>query len=202
MNTRNIAAALLLAVTSTASAQTKGVEAPAKQVGNNIIAISPVQISENGVAGIGISYEHMLDKGGIVSGYLPVMMVMNTNSEQRLGTGVHKNDPMYYIMPGVKIYPTGSHGLFRYAIGPSLVYATGERTDWNYTSSSSSSSIKTSEHSLFGIELNQSVNICPTPHLYLASEFGFGFTYLNRLDGINQTTGALVQFAFKVGYRF
>src|SRR4051812_37012238 len=77
----------------------------------NILALAPIQFSENGVAGVGISYEHGLDKNSIVSFYVPVMAVLNTNNNNNYndyyGNRTTNTDPMFYVMPGIKIYPTG-----------------------------------------------------------------------------------------------
>jgi hypothetical protein len=110
---------------------------------------------------------------------------------------------MFYLMPGIKIYPTGGFGKVKYAIGPSLVVADGTKTGEIYDPYYGGTNQFISEdHFMLGMMVNQSVNINPTPRLYLGSEFGFGFTYINSLAGINQTTAGLVQFSFKVGYRF
>lgn len=202
------------------SAQTNDAEqvvagdAPKKaKYADNILAIAPIQLSENGVAGFGISYERSLDKAGIISFYLPISAVMNTNSEQRLGSDAHYNDPMMYIMPGVKLYPTGNKGIAKYAVGPSLVFATGQRTDVDNSILAYNTypypyyypynnMYVTRTHTMLGMMVNQSLNINPSPHLYVGTELGLGFTYLNNLDGVNQGTTGMVQFSFKMGYRF
>ena len=209
MSNKIIAATIcFLLLLARASAQTANDVKPAAQkLANNVLSIAPIQLSENGVAGLGLSFEHVLDKGGIISFYLPVSMVMNTNSEARLGSGVHYNDPMYYLMPGVKLYPTSNQGLFKYAVGPSIVMATGKRTEaYFYTANPASSYAQTvyvsRTHSVLGMMVNQSLNISPSPHIYVGMEFGLGFTYVNRLDGVNQDVATLTQLSFKVGYRF
>jgi hypothetical protein len=55
---------------------------------------------------------------------------------------------------------------------------------------------------LLGAMINSSLNIVPTPQFYMGLDFGFGFSYLCRIDGINQGTKGLVQGGFKLGYRF
>ncbi|MCW3121183.1 MAG: hypothetical protein JWQ38_675 [Flavipsychrobacter sp.] len=213
MNFKVITIAMLSMSTAiSVSAQTIA-EEPKKEkakYAENVLAIAPIQLSENGVAGLGFSYERSLDKAGIIALYVPLSVVMNTNSEQRLGSNAHYNDPMVYVMPGLKIYPTGNQGLAKYAIGPSIVFATGQRTesiDYYYAYPYSSyapvyPTYITRQHNILGMMINQSLNINPTPHLYVGTEFGFGFSYLNKLDGITQQTTGLVQFSFKVGYRF
>ena len=122
---------------------------------------------------------------------------------------------MVYLMPGIKIYPTGNQGMAKYAIGPSLVLGAGQRTDYYYSMyyadpyymnnnliyAPADIKIKR-DRMILGMMVNQSINISPTPRLYLGSEFGFGFTYINNLDGKRDGTIPLVQFSFKVGYKF
>ena len=176
-------------------------EAPHKVYPRNILALSPIQFSENGVAGVGVSYERALDDRDIVSFYVPASVVMRTNNNtDQYGNTYNNADPMFYLMPGVKIYPTGGYGMAKYGIGPSLVLGAGQRTDNQYVYNGYD--VVTYNRYLFGMMVNQSLNINPTPHLYIGSEFGFGFTYINRENGYNTNTKGLVQFSFKVGYRF
>lgn len=168
----------------------------------NIIAFAPIQFTEAGIAGFSFSYERAIDKNSIVAFYVPVIAEFNTNNNYNnyYGTPGNTTDHMFYLAPGIKLYPTGGFGTAKYAIGPSLVIGSGTKTDWN--NYYSGYSIASQDHFLVGMIVNQSININPTPHLYLASELGLGFTYVNQLGGINQGTGGLVQFNFKIGYRF
>ncbi|MCD6011271.1 MAG: hypothetical protein K0Q79_1133 [Flavipsychrobacter sp.] len=173
--------------------------------GRNLIALAPLQFTDNGL-GFSLSYNRALDKDAIISFYLPVIATFKLNSGSYLNTATNTyvnghQDMMFYVMPGVLLYPGGSLGKVRYGIGPSLVYASGERSSvltdvWGYTYE------KISSHTMLGIVLNNSLNINPSEHIYLGLEFGFGFTYLNRIDGINNDTRGLVQGGFKLGYRF
>ncbi len=172
--------------------------------GINVLSFAPVQFTEAGVAGFSIGYERVLDKNGIISVNIPATAVFNFKSTtDYYGTTYNSNDYMYYLTPGVKIYPTGAYGIYKYAVGPSLVVGNGMKTqDTYYTYGTGPIAPVSQSHFLFGMMINQSVNINPTPHLYLGSEFGFGFTYINQLAGVNQGTSGLVQFSFKIGYRF
>jgi hypothetical protein len=109
-------------------------------------------------------------------------------------------DMMLYAMPGIKIYPTGSFGTVRYAVGPSLVIASGEKS--YVPNSLYNPAYHTDTHFMLGMVVNNSLNINPNPHVYLGLELGMGFTYLNRVAGLNQDTNFLIQGAFKVGFRF
>ena len=113
---------------------------------------------------------------------------------------------MYYIMPGLKFYPTTGYGTVRYAIGPSAVIGSGTKTysyttydpiNGGYTNYSSDQT-----HFVFGLIVNNSLNINPTPHLYIGGELGLGFTYIDRIGGVGQGVNVLAQGNFKIGYRF
>lgn len=172
----------------------------------NIIAVHPLQFTENGVAGVGVSYEHAFDPAGIVALYIPVVLDFNTSTSN---PGYYGNngsatyDPMFYVMPGIKIYPTGSFGVAKYAIGPNLVVADGRKTSGFYDPYYGGPWYNSDlDHFVLGMMINQSLNINPTPRLYLGTELGMGFSYLNEIGGNNQPTEFLVQFNFKIGYRF
>lgn len=180
-------------------------------MGNNIFAIAPIQVSEKGI-GVGLSYERMLDKKGVVSFYMPVAFTF-------AGNGRYDDDYYYssmnedlnnlYIMPGIKIYPTGSHGIVKYSIGPSLLFGVGEdyRDDlYPYYGGPYSSyyypyGYKANSFT-FGVMLTNTLNVNPTPHLYLGLELGLGVSYLRYVDNVRQNSEGLAQFGFRVGYRF
>ena len=168
--------------------------------GSKVLAIAPIQFTENGLIGISASYEKAIDKNDIVSFYVPAIIEFNDQNSGASGAPTNP-DPMFYLMPGIKLYPTGGYGLAKYAVGPSFVVADGQKTTssvdnfGNFTYSVQS-------HFLIGMMINQSININPTPHLYIGSELGMGFTYIDRVGGLNQTSAFLVQFSFKIGYRY
>ncbi len=178
---------------------------PKPKYGRNLVALAPLQFTDNGL-GMSLSYNRALDKDAIISFYLPVIATFKLNSGSYLNSATNTyvnghQDMMLYLMPGVLLYPGGSLGKVRYGIGPSIVYATGEKSSvlldpWGAAYE------KTVSHTMLGIVLNNSLNINPSEHIYLGLEFGFGFTYLNRIDGINNDTRGLVQGGFKLGYRF
>ncbi len=197
--------ALPLLISGIAKAQTD--EAPASPAHNgensNIIAIAPIQFTENGV-GLAFSYEKGIDKAGIVAYNLPLIATFNLNNN--VSNGDHQ-DAMFYFSPGIKFYPTSSHGNVKYAIGPSLVIGAGEKTkgtsiydpNFPYTTTTT---YTTQSKFIVGIMVSNSLNINPTEHFYLGLDFGFGFTYINRLAGNNDGLTGVVQSGFKIGYRF
>jgi len=172
----------------------------------NVISVSPMQFTENGL-GFGLSYERAIDKKGIIAFYLPAAMTFNLNNshyDYNTGTTVNGNkDAMLYAMPGVKVYPTGSFGTVRYAVGPSLVVGTGQKSGTNFSPISGSPAVyRTQSHFVLGIMVNNSLNINPSERIYLGLELGLGFTYMNQIGGLNQNTLFLAQGGFRIGYRF
>ena len=176
----------------------------------DVLAVAPLQFSENGL-GAGISYERAMDKDGYISFYLPVILTWNLNN----GTYVNSNnqtvngnaDMMFYAMPGIKLYPAGSYGVVKYAVGPSLVIGAGQKSSSSTTYDPNTgypvtSGETTQQHFILGMIINNSLNINPSPHIYLGLELGLGFTYLNTIGSLNQNTEFLAQGGFKIGYRF
>jgi hypothetical protein len=172
----------------------------------NILSLSPLQFTENGYAGVGLSYEHAIDNRSIAAFYLPVILEFNLANTENTGNYNKNSDPMFYVMPGIKIYPTGGFSSkAKYAVGPNLVIADGQKTVQNggYTYPPYNYSLMSvQDHFLIGMLVNQSVNINPTPWLYIGAEFGFGFTYIDRVGGVSQGVQELVNFNFRIGYRF
>ena len=173
-------------------------------MGKRILALSPMYFTENGV-GVAFSYEKGLDPGGIISFTLPVAATFNLNTSTETAAGKNE-DAMVYVMPGIKFYPTSNRGVIKYAVGPSLVLGGGQKTTggdkyfllYNYYSEPYVMHAKL----MMGVMVDNSLNISPTEHLYMGVNFGFGFTYINRLDGTNFGTTGIVQGGFKLGYRF
>ena len=174
--------------------------------GPNVLALSPMEFSENGL-GIALSYERAIDEKGVIAFYMPAVLTFNLNSnhyDYATGNTVNGNqDAMFYAMPGVKLYPTGSFGTVRYAVGPSLVIGDGQKSSTDYSYLSGNPAIyRTQSHFVLGIMVNNSLNINPSPRIYLGLELGMGFTYMNQIGGINQNTMFLAQGGFRIGYRF
>ena len=172
----------------------------------NLLSLAPFQFTENGL-GVGLSYERSLDSRGVIAFYLPVMVTfdLNNGTYYDYSTNAYKNSPtdmMFYAMPGIKVYPTGSHGFVKYAVGPSLVVADGQKSTAVFNGFTGTTSEQTQAHFMLGMIINNSVNFNPSEHVYLGLELGLGFTYLNRVGGLNQDTNGLVQGSFKIGYRF
>jgi len=179
----------------------------------DVIAIAPLQYTETGI-GTSLSYEHSLDHDGYLALYVPVIATFDLGHRNDYYNGYgnyHHNDMMMYAMPGIKFYPTGL-GKVKYAIGPSVVVAYGEKTmDYvvdpyyytTYPTYSSYAPYSTTEtRFVFGMMINNSLNINATPRLYVGLEMGLGFSYIDNIGGFNRGASFLTQGSFKMGYRF
>ncbi len=164
----------------------------------HIFAFSPFQFTENGV-GIAVNFEKALDKEGLFAFYFPIITTFNLSNNQNVGSNT---DPMFYIMPGIKYYPYGSFGKSQYAIGPSLVLAGGQKTTTIYDGYNSVLSRNVYTHTIFGIILNNSLNMNATDKIYVGLDFGFGFCYINSIGSDNKGMSGLVQGGFKMGFRY
>lgn len=181
---------------------------------NNVLAFSPLQLSHEGI-GIGISYERVLDKNGMCTFYLPLSYSYND-----LG-GMSAFDPlgvysdgrsaqsisMFYVCPGIKYYPSSCFGKVKYAIGASLVAATGTTNTSGYVTDPFSGYPSyqdkiSQDRFLLGFMITNSLNINPSPKLYLGAEMNLGSSYLNQVDGKTDDVRFLAQFAIKAGFRF
>src|SRR5687768_12781075 len=99
----------------------------ARNYGNNIISLSPMQLTDEG-AGLGIIYERVLDKEkNYISFYLPTAIAF-----RRFDNNGQDQHPTFYFMPGIKFYPTGGKGVVKYGLAANIVYATGKETYETY----------------------------------------------------------------------
>ncbi|MBA3829308.1 MAG: hypothetical protein H0X33_10260 [Taibaiella sp.] len=181
--------------------------------GKNIVSFSPLQLSSDYVTsgiGIGLSYERVLDKNGIISFYIPVSISFNNNNNN-YSNGYNPNNTTYntfYAFPGIKFYPTGSRGPIRYSLGTSFVFAQGTYGAGYYNSTTGTQTFENSTYSIFGFMINNTLNANPTPHIYLGLELGLGASYTNSLNNnynnnySTNATNPIVQFSFRIGYRF
>ncbi len=175
----------------------------------NLITFSPANISENGF-GIGLSYEHNFGKRGFVSLYVPMSLSFGETSDPYIpgaDNGSWNSYTNFSFMIGPKIYPSGSKGKVKYSIAPLLAITSGQRPAdrsnyLNYYYYSSYYPTGNVENFQFGGLLMHSLNMNPGKHLYIGMDLGWGFTFINRLDNIDQDTREMVQFAFRIGYRF
>lgn len=181
--------------------------------GNNVLAIAPMQVNNGGV-GIGISYERILDKNAIISLYIPIRTSLRSEYSYMYNTGNGGYEDIYttFFMPGVKVYPTGAKGVVRYAIGANAAFMFDKQATNVYITDLNGNIIGNrpvmNDRFTFGLMVNNSLNINPTPHLYLGCELALGFKYYERVSGGYSYSGVgvdgdpMAQFAFNIGYRF
>ncbi len=186
--------------------------------GRNSVSVSPIHMTNIGPVGLGLSYERVCDKNYIISVYLPVVYSLkngtsNYNYSYYSTTPNKDKSSMLWFFPGVKLYPTGSNGLVRYSVGPSLAFGMGSRnyTRDVYDPATGYYTATTFDDNIFvmGILINNTLNIYPTPKFRLGLELGLGLpyytneedTHLNYYDSPFRNV-PLVQFNFQVGYRF
>ena len=171
----------------------------------NIIAVAPLQFTENGF-GLAVSFERSLDKSGWVSFYLPAIYTFSNTTQENYSTGQTTSQftsPMFYLEPGIKIYTNAnSRGHVKFSLGPSLVLGIGNRTESTVDYNTGSNYNATQNRFLMGALLNFGWSIVTTEHLYMGFDFGLGMTYINQEGGVGQGTGFLTQGGVRVGYKF
>lgn len=174
--------------------------------GKNIVSFSPITIGDEGV-GVGIAYERALDAGRLLSLYLPfgISYASPDNSSAFSSNVLARSRTVYQFAPGLRIYPTGNRGKARYAVGPQLCWDAGEK--WTATPRETTTGTRyylLEHHSVqkLGIMVNNSLNLYPSPNVYMGFDVGMGASFSHRLSGKEAGVKHLYQCAFRVGYRF
>lgn len=75
--------------------------------GDNVISISPLQITHEGL-GLGLHYEHVLDKDGIIALTVPFVVSFNNDYNYHYYGMTKRRHTAFHFMPGIKFYPTGN----------------------------------------------------------------------------------------------
>ncbi len=161
----------------------------------NIIGFAPLVFTEHGY-GIGVNWEHSLDKAGWVTVNVPAILTWNFAD-----AGVQK-DALFYLMPGIKVYPNLNGSIkSKFSIGPSLVFATGTGSpSGSYTYSVDPTPHQS--HVMMGAMALVGTNLFPTEHTYLGADFGLGYSYLNQYSGHNDVTSVIMQLSLKCGFKY
>lgn len=189
--------------------------------GKNIISLAPLQMSNSSTMGIGVQYERILDKAGIISFYLPAIYASITKEYYNTSKGKNDNahGQMAWVYPGIKIYPTSNMRRVSYGVGPSLAIGAGNvpvinstmvstrvfdpNMGYYYVNATSTSASTVSKFQV-GIIINNSINIQPTKNIHIGTELGLGLPYnidaKGKDDDYNENP--IVQFNFNIGYRF
>jgi hypothetical protein len=179
-------------------------------MGRNILAIAPLQMSNESAAGVGLHYERTLDKNGIFSLYLPIALAFFDDQPSSYTSSValpeKKSRVFTYVYPGLKIYPAGQGHRLSYSVGPSFGLGFGSKYNLTRTMDTSGSVIQEyKDERIFkaGFIINNGLNIQPTKSFYLGLELGIGVFYSNNeSNDLYATQEPMVQFNFKMGYRF
>ena len=178
---------------------------PKVYTGSNIISAAIFNIGDEGL-GFGFAYERKLDKDAYFSLYLPVTFVFATPNEGGGGANAAQgsNKSVYQISPALKLYPTRNNGKVRYAVGPQLNYEGGEKFVERKVITQEEDYFITEKNTVqqLGLMVNNSLNAYPNQHIYLGADVGMGATFINRLSGIGDGARYLIQFNFRIGYRF
>jgi hypothetical protein len=181
---------------------------PKMVYGKNIISIAPLQMSNSSTLGIGLQYERVLDPNYIISFYSPLLYASITQQyyNSSKGTNDDAQGYMFWVYPGIKVYPVGSDRIVSYGIGPSFALGTGNVPIINRTTSQGTytESVSTVSKFQIGIIINNSINIQATKNIHIGTELGLGLPYnakaSDKDDDYNETP--IVQFNFNIGYRF
>ena len=163
-------------------------------VNSHILSFSPFQFTENGF-GFSASYESKLDKEGIFSFSVPLIVTINLTNPYAVKVN---SDPMVYLMPGIKVYTRKKFGKFVYAIGPNFVFAAGQSTS-GYTDNLQNTHITTYSHYILGVAASNSLNIFATKKVYLGFDMAIGYCIINNIGGTNEVFTGLINGCFKMG---
>lgn len=172
-------------------------------VGKNLINFSPVSVLDIG-PGFGISYERILDKKGIFGLVLPVSLIF-TDDYILFNNGDSGGGRMVYFAPGLKIYPFGQKKV-TYAVGPSLFYGKGEKSQYYYNDPNSFG-YKATDCERAGVIINNYVNFQITPQFQIGIHGGFGTRYYEQSTNdtgriFSDPLSITGQFTFNLGFRF
>lgn len=177
--------------------------------GANLINFSPFKALDSG-AGLGISYERIIDKQGYFGIILPLTLTLPDNYTSSFSYDSRSGNEVFYFSPGLKIYPAGQRRV-TYAVGPNLFTGFGHRWVYNNFYDPKTGSYTNTEGRAkifrFGLMVNNYINFQITPKFQLGLNAGLGSRYIenekylninNRMRGI-ELTG---EFMFNLGLRF
>jgi hypothetical protein len=171
-----------------------------------VLFVAPIQFTENG-PGTAVAYERAINtKKNIavnISG-IATFNIANTNKIYNYNTGYYNTgnpDAMYYLLPGIQFYPSGSGHRFNYSLGPSAVIAGGQKSSGYYNYNGLNLAELVQKHFMTGLLLQNYLHYNYTPHVCLSLEAAVGSTLLNKIGGNTAAQEFLVQGAAKIGFR-
>jgi hypothetical protein len=152
--------------------------------------------------GFGGSYERLILKNNMIGLYLPFAYSMDNGNNDNV------NSTMFWMYPGAKFYPTGNNGIVRYGVGLSAAIGVGKYSEpqWIFDPNTQTQTFvdRKANVTAFGPMITNSLNLQPSPHVYIGLELGLGIPYsvTESQDFYTPYEDVLVQFHFKIGYRF
>ena len=178
-------------------------------LGRNLLNISPFKALDSG-PGFALSYERIMDKNGHFGLILPLTITIPGTSVYLLDVADNNGAVMFYLSPGLKIYPFGQRKV-TYAVGPSFFFGRGE--DWDDGSSYDPvtgmyvSGRHTRTMTRAGLLVNNYVNFQITPRFQIGLNAGLGSRFVDREEYMSRATylrGLQVtgEFNFNLGFRF
>lgn len=185
--------------------------------GKNILAFSPIHMTNTSVTGFGLSYERVLDRNYHFSFNLPVAYAFRNESRYD-GYTSNANASVFWLYPGLKFYPSGSDHIVTYAVGPTFAFGMGQEPRYSSVYQNGVYTNKYEDQDIFvvGLQATNYLNIQASPRIYIGLQLGFGIRYYTNAkeDHANNyfyydskyysknTTIPISDFSFRVGYRF
>ncbi|MBS1630273.1 MAG: hypothetical protein JST27_09465 [Bacteroidetes bacterium] len=177
--------------------------------GKNLICFSPLQMTNESAAGIGLQYERVLDKNGHISFSLPFALSFRQQEEYNPNGNYEQHSTLFsYIYPGLKFYPASYNHRVTYSIGPSFGFGYGKIPVlvqiWDPNGGYYRNSWEDKTVTKGGFMITNGLNIQITRAFYLGIEAGLGIFYFN--DGVDHFSfgddDPMAQLSFRMGYRF
>ncbi len=179
------------------------------EYGKNILSFSPMQMTNESAAGVGLAYERVADKRGYVSVVIPVAMSFVQNGYYDVNNTWHTDVTGFTsLFPGLKFYPATCNHRVTYSIGPAFGIGFGDKmVDRTIYDPKQGYYVRTRERQFVfkaGFILNNALNIQISEALYLGLEGGLGIYYFNNEDEEFRlgSDEPMVQLNFRIGYRF
>ncbi|HTN46030.1 MAG TPA: hypothetical protein VL098_06740 [Flavipsychrobacter sp.] len=186
------------------------------QYGKNILSLAPIWMTNTSPIGLALSYERVFGKEGIWSFILPVAYSFSSQAAYS-SSGDNRKSTLLWAYPGAKFYiAKRQDGKAAFALGIGFPIGMGsieeDRMIFDPVTQTSAYTHLENDISLLGVMMQPSLNIQPTEKIALAIDFGLGFPYTVKQSlstannlGMNvpYSNGTpLVNFGFKIGYRF
>lgn len=170
----------------------------AKRHPTNIISIAPMYLLQS-CFGTSVNFETKIDRGGYVT--FIAQAVGGRDLTMKYASMEHTYDPLFFAIPGIRIYPTSMTGATKYCIGPSLFIGGGRKTTYQVDQSGYLSFV-TGSRFLGGFIVNNSLNFHIGYRMYMALDYGVGMAYFDHPKDTNHGYVSVQQVSGRIGYRF